>query len=86
MKPYKIYMALEAVEALQAVPWAQRARLSRFIDSLADNPTQAGDYAEKDETDRTIQIKVLGRFAIAYWRDDAVEEIRVVEVVRADRP
>jgi len=78
-------MRLEAVEALQAVPWAQRVRVSRFIDSLAADPIRVGDYSEKDETDRTVQIKVIGRFAVAYWSDDAVGEVRVVDIVRAGR-
>ena len=86
MKPYKIYMLLEAVEALQTVPWAQRVQVSRFIDSLAGDPTQTGDYEERDETDRNVQIKVLGSFAVAYWSDDAAQEIRIVDIVRADRP
>jgi hypothetical protein len=58
--------------------------MGRFIESLAVDPLKSGDYTELDETGRSIQIKVIGRFAVAYWSDQAVREIRIVEVVAAD--
>lgn len=58
--------------------------MGRFIDSLAADPFKAGDYAEADETGRSIQVKVIGRFAVAYWTDHAAQEIRVVEVLAPD--
>lgn len=84
MKPYRIYLRLEAVQALQALRRSEKGRMGQFIDSLAADPFKAGDYTELDETGRSIQVKVVGRFALAYWSDHAVQEIRIVEVLEAD--
>jgi len=84
VKPYRIYLRLEAVQALQALRRSEKGRMGQFIDSRAADPFKAGDYTELDETGRSIQVKVVGRFALAYWSDHAVQEIRIVEVLEAD--
>lgn len=65
MKPYRIYLRLEVVQAMQALARSEKGRMGRFIDSLAADPFKAGDYTELDETGRSIQVKVLGRLAVA---------------------
>jgi len=85
MKPYKVFLRLEAVEALRAIPSAESGRIARFIDSLTGDPFQDGDYAEKDETERGIEVKVIGQYAITFWADHAVDEVKVVDIRRADR-
>lgn len=84
MKPYRIYLRLDVVQAMEALSRAQSAPMGRFIDFLAAAPFTAGDYTERDETGRSIQVKVIGRFAVAYWSDHAVQEVRIVEIVAAD--
>lgn len=86
MKPYKVFLRLEAMESLRGIRAAQKNRISRFIDSLVDDPSQTGDYAEQDENQRQIEIKVVGQFAITYWADHAVNEVKVIDIRRADRP
>ncbi len=86
MNPYKVFLRLEAMESLKGVRGTQKARISRFIDSLASDPSQTGDYAEQDDTQRQIEIKVIGQFAITYWADHAVSEVKVTDIRRADRP
>ena len=86
MKPYKVFLRLEAMEALRAIRSAERGRISKFIDSLGKDPSQSGDYAEQDETQRRIEIKVIGTYAITFWSDHAVNEVKVTDIRRADRP
>ena len=86
MKPYRIYIGLDAVRAMEALSRAERERIGRFIDLLPADPFKAGDYTEHDESGRSIEIKVIGRFAVAYWSDHPVQEVRIVDVVRADGP
>ena len=86
MKPYKVFLRLEVMQVLGALQSAQRLRISKFIDTLADNPHQSGDYAEMDETARQIEIKVIGQYAITFWADHAVAEVKVTNIGRADRP
>ncbi len=86
MKPYAVYLRIEAAELLKAVAAQHRRRIEGYIDSLAGNPFRTGDYAETDSVGRPIQIKILGNFAVAFWADHAVKEIKVVAIVRADGP
>lgn len=85
MSPYNIFLRLEATEAIRAVRGAQRTRISAFIDLLANDPFQVGDYTERDESNRQIEIKVIGQYAITFWSDHAVKEVKVVDIQRADR-
>ena len=85
MEPYKIFLRLEAAEALRAIRGSQRQRVAAFIDSLTDDPFQKGDYTERDESDREIEIKVIGQYAITFWPDHPVKELKVVDIRRADR-
>ena len=86
MKPYAVYMRIEAAELLKSVATRNRRGIENFVDSLSGNPFKSGDYAETDAAGRPIQIKILGNFAVAFWADHAVKEIKVVAIVRADGP
>jgi hypothetical protein len=86
VKPYAVYLRIEAAELLKSVATRNRRGIENFVDTLSGNPFKTGDYAETDAAGRPIQIKILGNFAIAFWADHAVKEIKVVAIVRADRP
>ena len=86
MKPYAVYLRIEAAELLKSVATRNRRGIENFVDSLSGNPFKSGDYAETDAAGRPIQIKILGNFAVAFWADHAVKEIKVVAIVRADGP
>ena len=85
MTPYKVFVRMEAAEVMRSIHGAQRRLITSFVDELASRPNQEGDYQEKDQEDRMIEIKVIGKFAITYWTDHAVKEIKVVDFRRADR-
>jgi hypothetical protein len=63
----------------------QREAVMKFIRSLADNPGTTGDFVEKDQVGRTIQVKVIGRHAVTFWADHAVSEIKVTHIKLADK-
>ena len=86
MKPYAVYLRIEAAELLKSVAAPDRRGIENFVDSLSGNPFKTGDYTETDAAGRPIQIKILGNFAVAFWADHAVKEIKVVAIVRADGP
>lgn len=86
MKPYAVYLRIEAAELLKSVAAQNRRGIENFVDSLSGNPFKTGDYTETDAAGRPIQIKIFGNFAVAFWADHAVKEIKVVAIVRADRP
>jgi hypothetical protein len=84
MRPYLIYIN-EA--ALSSTPrsGAQREAVMRFIRSLAQSPNTSGDFSEVDKMNRTVQVKIVGRYAITYWADHPVLEIKVTHIECADK-
>ena len=84
MRPYSIYIN-EA--ALSSAPRSgpQRERLMRFIRSLAENQNTPGDFSEKDGMNRTVQVKIIGSYAVTYWADHAVSEVKVTHIKSADQ-
>jgi hypothetical protein len=85
MGTYGIFLRIEAVDSFKAVRGIQRQQISLFIDSLANDPNRSGDFAERDDSGRQIEIKVLGEFAITYWTDHAVREVKVLDIRKADK-
>jgi hypothetical protein len=84
MRPYQIYINQEAlVSAPRSGP--SRKAVMDFINSLATNPNSAGDFAEMDEVGRTVYVKIVGRFAITFWADHPVLEVKVTHIKPADK-
>jgi hypothetical protein len=44
-----------------------------------------GDYVERDEIGRPIQVLILGRVALWYWADHAAKEVKVLDLTSAGR-
>jgi len=84
MAPYGIFMRLEAVTSFKITKGIQRQQISSFIDSLAGDPNRPGDYSEKDDSQRQMEIKVIGQSAITYWTDHAVREVKILDIRKAD--
>jgi hypothetical protein len=55
-----------------------------FVRSLATNPYATEDFSERDTTGRTIQVKIVGRFAVTFWADHAAAEVKVTHIRPAD--
>lgn len=83
MRPYAVFIH---EQALAATPHstAQCEPLMKFVRSLAANPNTTGDFAERDNTGRTVQVKLVGRYAITFWADHAVSEVKVTHIKSAD--
>ena len=62
-----------------------RELILKFLEALADDPWKRGDYQEQDNVGRPVQIKVIGKLALTYWADHAVQEVKVTKIEVADR-
>ena len=84
MQAYAVFINEQALAAAprSGIP---RERVMKFIRSLAGNPNTAGDFTEKDNAGRIVQVKVVGRYAITFWADHAVSEIKVTHIKSADK-
>ncbi|HVU27743.1 MAG TPA: hypothetical protein VHG71_08420 [Verrucomicrobiae bacterium] len=84
MRPYAIYIN-EAALASAPKSGLQRRKVMEFIRSLADNPNASGDFSEQDGAGRNVQVKIIGRYALTFWADHAVSEIKVTHIKLADQ-
>ena len=84
MQPYAVYIN-EAALASAPRSGSQHRMVMRFITALAENPFVTGDFSEKDGAGRTVQVKVVGRFAITFWADHAVSEVKITHINPADQ-
>ena len=64
-------------ELLRGLKSKERKPIALFLESLEREPRQTGDYQEKDGTLRDIEIKIVGKWSIAYWVDHPVCEVRL---------
>jgi hypothetical protein len=83
MPPYRVLIAKEVVAALANCSRREKSAITRFFDELADDPYRAGDYVERDEIGRPIQIALVGKFALWFWADHAVKEVKVLDLTLA---
>ena len=42
-------------------------------------------FAERDLSGRDIQVLIFQRYAISYWADHAVKELKVIDIRYADK-
>jgi mRNA-degrading endonuclease RelE of RelBE toxin-antitoxin system len=64
---------------------AQRRLVMDCIRRLGDDPFRNADYTETDEAGRELAVKIAGHFAITYYVDHAVKEVKVIDVRPAGR-
>ncbi len=85
IRPYSVFLHLEATEALRSQGHSERDRVLQLARSLARDPFQPGDFQEEDDRRRANEVRIVGRLAVVYYVDDADSEVRILEVRPADR-
>ena len=83
MEGWELVFHGPTLEFLLARRASVRLQLLKFCDRLASDPYLESDYTETDSTGRTLSCCVIGDWAITYWRDELVKEIRVVKIEAA---
>jgi len=84
LQPYKVLVTIEALQ-MERPARAERERILAFLESLANYPESPGDYTVLDDAGRSVQIKIIGDYALTYWADHAVNEVKVTTIEKADR-
>ncbi len=84
MVRYSVFLREEA-HATAPKSGVQRSMVMEFIRSLADDPFQSGDFHEHDSVGRRLEVKIVGRYAVTFWSDHPVKEVKVVHIRLADR-
>jgi hypothetical protein len=82
---YEVYLRTEAFEFLRHRHTDERNRLLRLLSELGADPYRRGDFTERDLNGRDIQVLVFQRYAISYWADHAVKELKMIDIRYADK-
>ena len=84
MAPYRVLITREVL-AMAKPTGRERQRLMNFLETLAADPFQEGDFQEKDGDGRPVEVKILRQYALTFWADHALKEVKVTQMVKADR-
>ncbi len=79
-RPYEPVLSGAATAMLLALTKSRQRLLGRLLFTLAENPSQPGDYATIDDAGRAVQHLLVGEFHLRYWPDHAARELRIVEI------
>jgi hypothetical protein len=82
---YRVFIAAEVIGLLKTCRRREQFLITRAFEELANDPFRAGDYVERDEIGRPIQVVVVGKYAVFFWADHPVKEVKVVDLKPAGR-
>jgi hypothetical protein len=83
MTPYRVFIAAEVITTLRAQRRREQQAITRLFDELAQDPYRPGDYTERDEIGRPVQVIIAGSSAVCFWADHAVKEVKIVDLKSA---
>ena len=84
MSDYHVFMHIDLLDAMPK-GGIHRQRIMDFICSLHDHPHTAGDFTDKDASQRIREVKLIGDYAITYWVDSPVKTVMVADLRLADQ-
>ena len=74
-----VYLHSHAADQLRAL--FKPKTMMAFLDRLQANPTETlGDYSQPDPRGRTIEVKILGRHAILFFKDPFADLVKVLDI------
>ena len=80
MISYSVYLQSTVVESLTKLKAKDCNQLTRLFLRLRTDPFIEGDYVERDEIGRLLQVLVIGRHAVVFWADHAVKEVKIIDL------
>lgn len=83
--PYRLLIDLEVVGLLQALPAGRRRNLFSHFLEIQRYPAAHSDYIDTDAQGRRVDVSVADGFAIYYWIDEADQQVKILELIAADK-
>jgi hypothetical protein len=72
----------DAVRAIERMH--DSSHILKFLQKLQLYPATQGDHFELDVNGRPIQLKVLKRHVLIYYRDPFANETRILDLLQAE--
>jgi hypothetical protein len=80
MTPYQAVFSRRALEFLIEADKAETAEIRRWMERIERTPHLRGDFQDRDDQWRRLEVMVLDHTVITYWVDDAVREVRICKI------
>jgi hypothetical protein len=80
MRPYKLVVDYEALEFFQGLSRSDQYYLHGRLVYLRHSPHNHMDRRQRGKEGRDHFIFVRGKFAIKFWIDEAVKEVRILDI------
>ena len=77
---YDPVLSTKAWEFLRSLSRRRQERLTRLIYQLAAYPHRLGDYRTRDSTGRYLENLRVEGYIFTFWKDNAVNELRILEI------
>jgi hypothetical protein len=84
MLPYKAVFSRAALEFAVRASDAEMAEVEQWMNRMERAPHTRGDFVERDADGRALEVAALDHTVITYWLDEAVREVRVVQIESLD--
>ena len=82
MAVYRYVTNGAVVEFFTSCSRRERDDLLKYLNLIANDPFQRGDYVQTIRQGREVQVKRFGKWLVAYWADHPVLEVRIVDIER----
>jgi hypothetical protein len=80
MIAYSVFVESHIAETFSLLKLKQRNQILRLFRKLRTNPFMEGDYVERDDIGRLIQVVIVGQHAVVFWADHAVKEVKIIDL------
>jgi len=57
-----------------------KVEITRFITKLGSNPEECGDYRQPDPRGRMIEVKLIGRQAVIFFKDPFANLVKILDI------
>lgn len=73
-----VYLHSHAADHLAGM--GNRRAVIDFINQLESNPETVGDYRRPDPRGRTLEVKILGRQAVVFFKDPFAGLVKILAI------
>ena len=80
MPVYRSVFTREAHDFICRASDDEIRELDAWLDRIERQPGLPGDYIERDQIGRELQVSCTRCLAVSYWIDHAVREVRIIRI------
>ncbi len=83
--PYQVWLRQPCLDYLATLKPSARRQLIAWLETLGTDISRDGDFTIRGTDERDWQVAILGPYAVVWWVDHPVCEVKIVAIRPADR-